>query len=253
MQLPVLNFETAFAMTALSSWSLVGMLWLVGRHYPRQGVAWVVCIVMFQNIQISVLSFLMMLQDRRHAEERMAAEIDVLTQLPNRRSLERRVADKLPGLYRQNAWFSVVLLDIDHFKQVNDSLGHDAGDLVLQHVATVLRQQLRPGELLARYGGEEFVATLLHADAAQATAIAARMVASVASQPVVVQGRTLHITVSAGVHAQQLSPQDLQHMDATAHWRSWVREADGAMYEAKRSGRNRHVLARPGVEAPVTA
>lgn len=208
---------------------------------------------MFQNIQISVLSFLMMLQDRRHAEERMAAEIDVLTQLPNRRSLERRVADSLPGLYRQNAWFSVVLLDIDHFKQVNDSLGHDAGDLVCSMPPPSCANNCGPENCWPAMAARNLWQRMLHADAAQATAIAARMVASVASQPVVVQGRTLHITVSAGVHAQQLSPQDLQHMDAAAHWRGWVREADGAMYEAKRSGRNRHVLSRPGVEASVAA
>ena len=207
-------------------------------------VAWVVCIVMFINLQISALSFLMMLQDKRNAEEREAAEIDVLTQLPNRRSLERRLSKLLPSLYRRYGDLGVVLLDIDHFKQVNDNYGHAVGDRVLQHVAHVLRQQLRQNELVARYGGEEFVVVLPYADSAMAASVAERLVQAVGSSDLGQRGLPSSVTISAGVHAQKLEPKDLRHVDEPPHWHELVALADEALYEAKRSGRNRYVVTR---------
>lgn len=212
------------------------------KSLGEQIIEWVLCIVMFQNVQVGVLSFLMMLQDRRNAEERLAAELDVLTQLPNRRSLDRRLAILLPVLHRARENLGVVLLDIDHFKGVNDRFGHEAGDRVLQHVAQILRQQLRQNEIVARYGGEEFIIVLPRADTTRATAIAARIVEKMANSPLEIDGRPQWVTISAGVHVQQLNAPDKPRADATIQWRDVVRQADAAMYEAKHAGRNRYAV-----------
>ena len=208
-----------------------------------QLLPYITCIMLFMNIPLGVLSFLMMLLDRRHAQERAAAEIDVLTQLPNRRSLDRQLAALLPPMYRSREHVAVLLLDIDHFKKVNDQHGHDAGDLVLQHVAAVLQKQLRQKEMIARYGGEEFVVVLPGASREQAQAVAERIVASVAQAPLPTTDHTFHITVSAGVYVQQLSPEDLQQRTPAAHWKQMLNAADAALYAAKRAGRNRYVMA----------
>ena len=212
-------------------------------------ISWGLCIMMFVNLQMGPLSFLMMLHDRRNAEEREAAEIDLLTQVPNRRSLERRLGKILPTLYQQHEDLGVVLLDIDHFKQVNDNYGHEAGDRVLQHVAHVLRQQLRQNELLARYGGEEFVIFLPYADQAMAASVAARVVQAIAGAHMTREGLPPFVTVSAGVYAQKLTPQSMRRAGEPPHWRELLMRADEALYEAKRSGRNRYVVASVGSAA----
>lgn len=213
---------------------------------------YITCIMLFMNMPLAVLSFLMMLLDRRHEQERKAAEIDVLTQLPNRRSLDRQLATILPPMYRQHESLAVLLIDIDYFKKVNDQHGHDAGDLVLQHVAGVLQKQLRQREMIARYGGEEFVVVLPGASHAQAEAVAKRIVTSVEQAPLPTPEHTFHITVSAGVQVQILTPDDLQRHKPEAHWKQMLQCADAALYEAKHAGRNRYVMASTP-EAPADA
>ena len=213
----------------------------IAQSTAEQIFTWALCVVMFLNLQLSVLSYLMMLQDRLNDEERVAAELDALTQLPNRRSLERRLAHMLPGLHRDGETLGFILLDIDHFKRVNDTLGHDVGDLVLQHVAKVLRQHLRQVELLARYGGEEFVVALTHADTQSASKVAERLVQAVRDTPLLIDGAVHQVTVSAGVHLQRLSLADGRQPLAEV-WGPMIREADLAMYAAKRAGRDRFAV-----------
>ena len=197
-------------------------------------VLWAICLVMFLNLQVSVLAFLMMLLDRRAETERQSAELDALTQLPNRRSLERQLRRWSPMLAQEKAELAVLLLDIDHFKQINDRYGHAAGDQVLRQIAQLLRGELREGQLLARYGGEEFVVVLLRANQAAATRVAQQLVSAVRAQPMAVGSQALPITVSAGIHVQRL--------DAEPDWAKIVQHADAAMYAAKRGGRNRFAL-----------
>ena len=213
----------------------------IAQSTAEQIFTWALCVVMFLNLQLSVLSYLMMLQDRLNDEERVAAELDALTQLPNRRSLERRLARMLPALHRDGETLGFILLDIDHFKRVNDTLGHDVGDLVLQHVAKVLRQHLRQVELLARYGGEEFVVALTHADTQSASKVAERLVQAVRETPLLIEGASHQVTVSAGVHLQRLSLGDGRPLLAEV-WGPMLREADLAMYAAKRAGRDRFAV-----------
>ena len=213
----------------------------IAQSTAEQIFTWALCVVMFLNLQLSVLSYLMMLQDRLNDEERVAAELDALTQLPNRRSLERRLARMLPALHRDGETLGFILLDIDHFKRVNDTLGHDVGDLVLQHVAKVLRQHLRQVELLARYGGEEFVVALTHADTQSASKVAERLVQAVRETPLLIEGASHQVTVSAGVHLQRLSLADGRQPLAEV-WGPMLREADLAMYSAKRAGRDQFAV-----------
>lgn len=223
----------------------------VVHSLAEQLMAWALCGVMFLNLQLSVLSFLMMLQDRRTDNERQAAEVDVLTQLPNRRSLVRQLGLWLPLVMRQQGSVGIILLDIDHFKQVNDAFGHDAGDRVLQHVAGVLREVVRQGELLARYGGEEFVIVLRHADRQTAMTVAARVVEKVRNSPVQLGTHVRHITVSAGVHVQKVA---IDEADGASGWpwHDWIRQADAAMYVAKGAGRNQFAVS-PRSHGPVPA
>ncbi|WP_455843025.1 GGDEF domain-containing protein [Lelliottia jeotgali] len=152
------------------------------------------------------------------------AQTDPLTGLGNRRSLEF----KLSLLEAEGRAFSVIVLDIDHFKRINDGHGHDVGDQVLQRLAAIMRGCCREGDLLCRTGGEEFLMLLPGASEAVATAVAQRlrvMVQDTAIEPVGA------VTISLGV----------------AHWQAEqerepgaaLSQADSALYRAKREGRNR--------------
>jgi diguanylate cyclase len=125
--------------------------------------------------------------------------------------------------------FSVALLDIDHFKRLNDALGHQAGDQALVHLTSVVRQLLRPTDSFARYGGEEFLVLLPNSDLADAERIMLRVQRELTKQFFLHDNQRVLITFSAGV-AQ------LQSGEAQA---DLLKRADTAMYKAKAAGRNR--------------
>jgi diguanylate cyclase (GGDEF)-like protein len=132
----------------------------------------------------------------------------------------------------------LVLLDVDHFKQVNDRHGHHAGDLVLQHVASVVQDSCRPYDLAARFGGEEIAILAPQTDAAAAATLAERMRVEIAASAVWVgSGVTVGVTVSAGVAS--LDPEDIGATSAD----DLLRRVDAALYGAKRAGRDRIELA----------
>jgi diguanylate cyclase (GGDEF)-like protein/PAS domain S-box-containing protein len=156
---------------------------------------------------------------------------DHLTGLANRRAFSERLEGELARAERHGHPLSLVVLDLDHFKRVNDRRGHEVGDRVLVEVARRLRSESRRGELVARVGGEEFAWILPGSDMAGGVSAAERARARVAAAPIPGVGT---ITVSAGVAAlcDGESGQDL------------LRDADRALYEAKAAGRNRTVSAR---------
>ncbi len=172
----------------------------------------------------------------REANHRLLRELqslsrtDGLTGVPNRRTLDEALPQEVARSRRHGHPLGVVMLDIDHFKKVNDTHGHAGGDEVLRSFARTVASTLREGDVLYRYGGEEFVAVLSHAGLAGAMNAAERIVKAVAESPVQVGSTTIEITTSAGVAA-------LASSDADGS--SLVARADGALYEAKRSGRNR--------------
>lgn len=167
---------------------------------------------------------------------------DALTNLLNRRFLPTVLRREIELSTRNHTPFSLLLLDLDHFKAINDGHGHDAGDRALQHVAALLGQQTRGSDYLFRYGGEEFVVVLVAASESQAEVIAEGLRRQIAQSPITLpNGQTLGLTASIGVAGHDGHP-DYERLMA---------RADAAMYAAKRQGRNRVVVADAALpEAP---
>ena len=156
------------------------------------------------------------------------ASTDALTGLYNRRQFEAMSAMALANCVRQKSPYCVMMLDIDHFKHVNDTFGHDMGDVVLQKVADVLNKTHRDSDIIARYGGEEFIVFLSNTDVENAK-IAAERIRSGVEKAVIMAGETqVPITISLGISATQNG--DISAM---------TKEADIALYYSKENGRNR--------------
>lgn len=161
------------------------------------------------------------------------ASSDPLTGLPNRLALREAFARELARRQREFSPMSFAMADIDFFKRVNDEWGHDAGDLALCHVSSILRSQIRAGELVSRMGGEEFGVILL-TDPEKATLAAGRMCRAVEAAPFQYDGKTRTITISIG----------LAHLRTADDEQSALRRADAALYMAKHQGKNQVVVAQ---------
>ncbi|MDY6838001.1 MAG: diguanylate cyclase [Thermodesulfobacteriota bacterium] len=161
------------------------------------------------------------------------ASTDTLTGALNRRVFIERMETEIYRAGRQSTPFSLLMVDIDHFKEINDRFGHQAGDLVLERFVKRLSESVRPYDFLGRYGGEEFVLGLAGADVVQATTIAERMRKGIEEMNIgLADGQeSIHITASFGVASVQLGSEET--VDSLT-WR-----ADEAMYRAKAGGRNR--------------
>lgn len=170
---------------------------------------------------------------------RLYGLMDPLTGIANRRFFERRLGEEIERWFRRVEPLTCMLVDVDHFKAVNDRYGHQIGDRVLQEVAALLGRDLRAADMLARYGGEEFVLLLPNATAAQATTIAQRICAHVARHRFRDGDPSLAVTVSIGVAC--LDADSELDGDAPGIW--LLQQADAALYRAKQEGRNRVILA----------
>ena len=161
---------------------------------------------------------------------------DNLTGLRNRREFDRRLQEEWSRSQRFQRPLAVMMIDLDHFKAINDTHGHLVGDAVLRHAAGVLESQIRQADCLARYGGDEFALILGETDRRQAHATGLRLRAQLAASPCQVAGKSLGlpIEVSGGVAAWPEDGPGLPDL---------VAAADAALYEAKRQGRNRVVSA----------
>jgi diguanylate cyclase (GGDEF)-like protein len=172
---------------------------------------------------------------------RALSTTDGLTGLHNRRSFDERLAMELARTERYGAPCALVMIDLDRFKAANDRHGHQAGDEILRHVASILDAEKRVGDLVARYGGEELVAILPHTTAADAYVWAERARARLEREPTHHRGASLAMTASFGVAAAP----PLEASPATL-----LEAADGALYAAKQRGRNTVVVAKPPRVAP---
>jgi diguanylate cyclase (GGDEF)-like protein len=184
-------------------------------------------------------------QQLRAALSQMAVR-DPLTGLANRRHLEETLRQNLAAAAQQQAPVACLMIDIDHFKRFNDEYGHDAGDVVMQHVAQVLRNHACETDLACRYGGEEFTLIMPGADAETAAARAEDIRTTIRKVSVAHRGRPLHpVTVSIGVasYPAQTDAANLLGM------------ADAALLEAKRAGRDQVVIAgaSPAPRPPMRA
>ncbi len=157
------------------------------------------------------------------------ARTDALTKMMNRRAILRRLRDEMSALSEDERPLSVAILDIDHFKRVNDKYGHIAGDAVLCEVARRVQQGVRPGDVLGRFGGEEFLVLMPGAAEGEARAILERVRKNIESSPVWYEDREVHVTLSLG--GTGVAPDEF--VDEI------LVRADKALYRAKGSGRNR--------------
>ena len=170
------------------------------------------------------------------AQLRQLATHDPLTGLKNRREFERLLADEWQRSARFQRTFALGVVDIDHFKKVNDTHGHAAGDIVLRHVASLLGGQLRTVDHLARVGGEEFAIIMVETNRDEAVQTLQRLLVLLGESPCSLPGvdEPLTVTLSAGL---AMMPDDAETIPAL------FEAADKALYTAKRTGRNRLVTA----------
>ncbi|MFP7722406.1 sensor domain-containing diguanylate cyclase [Lysobacter sp. A3-1-A15] len=177
------------------------------------------------------------LHSANDALERLSVT-DSLTGLNNRRYFDNQLAHEMQRARQQLQPLSLLLVDLDHFKRINDTHGHPAGDRVLQLVADLLDQGLRPTDAIARIGGEEFAVIAAGADLAQATALGERLRRRVdGASPLEIGRLQLPISVSIGVASIWLAEGDAGAMESAAE--RLYTHADMALYRAKRGGRNR--------------
>lgn len=172
------------------------------------------------------------IQEQNEALARVQADarLDHLTQLPNRRVLEGRLAEEYERSRRYGSPLSMIMLDIDHFKAVNDTHGHMAGDKVLQLVSLMLQNNIRKSDFAARYGGEEFAIVLPETAVRPARSVAEKIRKVIEESALRYERAMIHVTVSAGVG--ELAPQSEKQEE-------FIKRVDGALYKAKREGRNR--------------
>jgi diguanylate cyclase (GGDEF)-like protein len=178
---------------------------------------------------IATLGFVLMCSDRLYQELERQAAIDMLTGVSNRRTLDLQASRAIALAHRHKRPLSLLLIDADHFKRINDVYGHEAGDEALQTLAAVLQCSLRGEDLFARLGGEEFVAVLPETDEEAARASAERLRVAVEQAEFTVQHRRVPLRVSIGISV----------VDNNDDFAGMLRRADQAMYAAKRAGRNR--------------
>ena len=183
------------------------------------------------------------ISDRREAHEEMRRSVscDHLTGLLNRRAFFDAAELELQRWRRSPRPLALVMVDADHFKQVNDNHGHAAGDAVLRHLASALSATFRGQDLIARMGGEEFVVLLPATTLEGAQSVAERLCQQIARQAVDVDGQQIRYTVSAGVAEMAQDVAELEDL---------IKRADEAMYRAKQDGRNRVAVWR-SEEGPV--
>lgn len=194
---------------------------------------WQVIALVFAVLLIVTLLVLMQKQKKLSAQLRDLALLDELTRLPNRRHTVAMAEQLWQQSSQTGQPLAVLALDIDFFKKVNDSFGHQAGDLVLKKVGHCLRTGLRPQDKVGRVGGEEFLLLLPNTSSSQATEIAQRLCQQVAELNFDELAPAQQVTVSIGIAGRAA------HNDLLALWH----QADTALYQAKQQGRNRAVLA----------
>jgi diguanylate cyclase (GGDEF)-like protein len=164
------------------------------------------------------------------------AEIDALTFLFNRRMIVKKLQDEVLRAERYNSLLSISVVDVDHFKIVNDTYGHSVGDEVLRQVAGQLQDHIRHPDIVGRYGGEEFLILLPSSDTNAAAEQATRLCKQMREMVVPINhgGQTLSVTISIGI---------TQFQNGADTWETLLNRADNAMYEAKNNGRDRWSVA----------
>jgi diguanylate cyclase (GGDEF)-like protein len=178
---------------------------------------------------VATVGFLLLCTDRSQRELQRAARVDYLTDVYNRRAIEELGTRAIAGARRHGMPLAVQVVDIDHFKRINDELGHAAGDLALVRAVERIRECLRAEDLLGRLGGEEFIVLMPNTDGASAVAAAERIRQAFSDRPLDLQGQKREVTLSIGVAV--LAPADRLFSQL-------LLRGDRAMYAAKHAGRD---------------
>ncbi len=192
------------------------------------------------NNEVSRMGVVRDITARKHAEARIQylAHHDMLTGLPNRAYLTERLTTILALARRHGTLVAIMFIDLDNFKTVNDSLGHHVGDVLLQQVATRIKEVLREADMVSRLGGDEFLAILADFAAPDDAAKVAEKLLQVISAPIELEGRTVCANASIGI---SVFPRDGDNAD------DLIRHADAAMYSAKERGRGHSRFYTPGL------
>jgi diguanylate cyclase (GGDEF)-like protein len=207
--------------------NLLGILWVWGTGLTTADLP--IMSIFAKQIGVSLE------RARLFQEVQSLALTDSLTGLHNRRSLFELGRMEFARARRLNRGFCCMMLDLDHFKQVNDIYGHPVGDQVLKEFANRCKSSVREVDLVGRYGGEELIILLPETDRKVAMQVAERLRASIAARPFVVTSHAIDVTVSIGVAAKD---------ENTLHLETLIARADQAMYIAKHKGRNRVAMSK---------
>ncbi|WP_144289869.1 GGDEF domain-containing protein [Ideonella sp. A 288] len=210
---------------------------VTGRLLPAEGpfhVALALVLLVLTLLVHGSLASVVLL--RMVARLRHLSQRDALTGLFNRAELMQQLEARHRMLVRYGEPFAVLIIDVDHFKSVNDTLGHAAGDAVLINVAQVLNASARDVDVLGRLGGEEFCVLLPHTDAASARLAAERLRLAIADGHITWRQHAVWLTVSVGLAHGDDPDESPSHL---------LERADQALYQAKHSGRNRTIVWRP--------
>jgi len=173
------------------------------------------------------------------AQLRMVAERDALTGLDSRSHFMKRAEALLQRSQLEQTPFCLFMIDVDHFKRINDTWGHTRGDLILTKIAEVCEQSLRPTDVIGRFGGEEFVVGLPHTSPCDAQTVAERLKQNVEALPLKDELSGLSLSVTIGIAVAQGNDDDLDAL---------ITRADNMLYEGKRNGRNQVVMCRESEE-----
>jgi diguanylate cyclase (GGDEF)-like protein len=179
------------------------------------------------------LGYIFLISARLVERLRQQAEIDHLTEIFNTRALSKLAGKALSMARRKDTILSILLIDIDHFKGINDSYGHAAGDRVLRDFAKTLSKNIRPCDVVGRMGGEEFTILLPDTDKSEAYNVAERLRVIVEKSEFRHKSAQIQFTISVGITSSDGKEKDFDLI---------MREADTALYQAKREGRNKAIL-----------
>jgi len=244
--LGIVTFVAIFAVLIVSAHNgRAGNILDATRAPPVGDPAWsgwftrmAITTAVFATLMLALMAYIISLLRDREERLDILAKTDGLTKVTNRREFMNVVGAEFARADRYDTPLSLVMVDLDHFKQVNDRFGHLAGDTVLAGVAGVMQDSVRDSDLVARYGGEEFVLLLPNTDAPGAALLAERCRELIATSKFDYPGGKLSVTASMGIASYPSD--DMSSLD------DLLNAADAAMYAAKRSGRDRVLAAGSG-------
>ena len=216
----------AFVIAMRAAWA-----WLSADEVHLLSASWVQHLTfgsMYLLMMINGFGFLLIMREKQELELQRLAIVDPLTEAPNRRGFYNALLPWVALARRPGQSTAIIMLDLDHFKRVNDTYGHQVGDVVLKAVVEVGQKQLRDSDVLGRLGGEEFAVILPRTNLPDAMQVAERIRLAIANMPIKTERALIYVTASMGVTL-------IRADDSTV---SLFNRADQALYAAKQAGRN---------------